>query len=235
MGTDRAENQVGQKSLIFGWPTACFIRIHRHYFGVKSSFTMGNLGAWKRWNLGWARCCAGKGLQLSTSSPPAICRGTCTRRDPRTLTRPSRPAGRPILRAGSSLVGGTFFSSSRFVTIRCPFLRPSLNSIRRVLATCLRRRHRHPHRHRRRSFHLHFSKPPPPGYPPPSSSYSILTLYLPTTCLGPSFRPTSAIQSVASSSSSEQVSSQTRATRSVCPEPSHRLHLPDSSACGRVA
>lgn len=148
---------------------------------------------------------------------------------------PSRPAGRPILRAGSSLVGGTFFSSSRFVTIRCPFLRPSLNSIRRVLATCLRRRHRHPHRHRRRSFHLHFSKPPPPGYPPPSSSYSILTLYLPTTCLGASFRPTSAIQSVASSSSSEQVSSQTRATRSVCPEPSHRLHLPDSSACGRVA
>lgn len=96
-------------------------------------------------------------------------------------------------------------------------------------------RRRHRHRHRRRSFHLHFS----------NHHLDILLLILLHTyivpadhlprCLGPSFRPTSAIQSVASSSSSEQVSAQTRPTRSVCPEPSHRLHLPDSSACGRVA
>lgn len=183
---------------------------------------MGPLLRWKRVAAvdKLAPCNLSRYLHAARSPDPHSTFSTC---------RPTNPPGWLISRRG------TFFSSSRFVTIRCPFLRPSLNSIRRVLATCLRRRHRHPHRHRRRSCHLHFSKPPPPGYPPPSSSYSILTLYLPTTCLGPSVRPASAIQSVASSSSSEQVSSQTRATRSVCPEPSHRLHLPDSSACGRVA
>ncbi|KAK0749621.1 hypothetical protein B0T18DRAFT_110987 [Schizothecium vesticola] len=172
--------------------------------------------------LRWKRVCS------CGSWPPAIWRGTCTRRDPRTLTRPSstcRPTNPP----------GWLISCRGHLF----FLVALCNSLLSLLAPLLQfhptssgdsRLHRHRHRHRSHSFQP--SQPPnllrpPPGYLPHLTPYFVPVAH-PSPCTTPT------IQSVASSSS-ERASIQTRATRSVCPEPSHRLRLPDSSASGRVA
>lgn len=85
-----------------------------------------------------------------------------------------------------------------------------------------RRRHRHRHRHRRRSFHLHFS----------NHHLDILLLILLHTyivpadhqprCLGPSFRPTSAIHPVC------RLVFFIRA--SLCPNACHKVGLPRAIA-----
>lgn len=93
--------------------------------------------------------------------------------------------------------------------------------------------------------------PSPPFLSPPllqttttwissSSSYSILTLYLPTTRLGalvfvPSHLGHPVCLSPRLLHPSKSLPKRVPQGRFAPSQPSHRLHLPDSSACGRVA